>query len=122
MHALINNGVCIAISEEKICNAATNSNQFQIEVDKPQLGCLWDEGKGILADKPQEQIDYEFALTENEWVKSSLANADVQINYHLDGDGLRATASLEKWRSYRIELRDYVKNGKVTKNSRPSHP
>lgn len=48
-----------------------------------------------------------FASDEHQWVLRELANADIQINLHLDGD-TRAIATEVEWRTYRKNLRNYT--------------
>lgn len=67
-----------------------------------------------LADKAKQDI----SKKEHEWVKSELKIVDLQISLHLTDDR-RATHSLEGWKRYARNLRDYTShdNGVVTVNA-----
>jgi len=67
-----------------------------------------------LADEVQQALNRQ----EHEWVKSELMAADLQIRLHLTDDR-RATDTLEDWKRYARELRDYTSesDGVVTVNA-----
>lgn len=56
-----------------------------------------------LADEAQQALNKQ----EHEWVKSELKAVDLQINLHLTDDR-RATGTLEAWKQYARDLRDYT--------------
>jgi hypothetical protein len=76
-------------------------------------------------DKWAERVktEQELAWIDHDWVMSELKNVDLQISLHLTDDR-RATHTLEAWKKYARDLRDYTSedNGVVTVNSevRPS--
>lgn len=53
------------------------------------------------------------------WVTQELNRADANIRYLEDSDP-RGSGTIEGWRNYRCELRDYVKGGEVS-DERPSY-
>lgn len=55
---------------------------------------------------------------EHEWVKSELKAVDLQISLHLTDDR-RAAGTLEDWKQYARDLRDYTSeaDGVVTVNA-----
>lgn len=63
----------------------------------------------------------ELAHNENAWVLEQMPIIDRNINYHLDNDD-RAVSTEHDWRAYRSDLRNYVKDGKVTSETRPVQP
>ncbi|PFG55753.1 hypothetical protein ATG66_2069 [Vibrio sp. ES.051] len=62
-----------------------------------------------------------FAESENLWVAQEMDFIDMQIRFHEDSDA-RATLTEADWRTYRRALRDYVKDGVVTTDTRPKRP
>ena len=67
-------------------------------------GQVWEEG--VWVDPPTPAATPE---EEQEWVRNTLLNiVDPQINCHIDGDTKRMTYTLERWKKYRVALRDYV--------------
>lgn len=82
----------------------------------------WHDFQGIvITPKSQDQIDLEFAQSENSWVLEQMPIIERNINYHLDNDD-RATSTEQIWRNYRASLRNYVKDNIVTMPSRPLPP
>ncbi|WP_084978112.1 hypothetical protein [Plesiomonas shigelloides] len=68
-----------------------------------------------LADEEQQIFNQQ----EHDWVKSELKNVDLQISLHLTDDR-RATSTLESWKRYARDLRDYTSEsdgGVVTVNA-----
>ncbi|HFG1581196.1 TPA: hypothetical protein ACGFXK_002552 [Vibrio cholerae] len=67
-----------------------------------------------LADEAKQVLDKQ----EHEWVKSELKIVDLQISLHLTDDH-RATHTLEDWKRYARDLRDYTSevDGVVTVNA-----
>lgn len=71
-----------------------------------------------------EQYGLNIVNTEQDWVINQLYIADIEISKHLDGD-VRAAATVEDWRKYRKDLRDYVKrvdNVLTAIGNRPANP
>lgn len=64
--------------------------------------------------------DSDELLIEKVWVTTELGIADINIRYHEDLDS-RASGTIEQWRSYRCDLRDYIK-GNVAGHKRPNSP
>ncbi|MFB1096885.1 hypothetical protein ACEWH9_22350, partial [Vibrio diabolicus] len=62
-----------------------------------------------------------FAEKENLWVEQEMLFADRQIVLHEDADA-RASATIEQWRVYRRDLRNYVKDNVVSMVERPQRP
>lgn len=64
----------------------------------------------------------EFELIEHEWVKSELAQVQIELMYHWTDDK-RASRTLEDWKEYARDLRDYTSKANgivtVTTNERP---
>ena len=48
------------------------------------------------------------AKIEYTWAQSQLDSADIEVNYYIDEDESRQTATLGEWKAYRRALRDYV--------------
>ena len=82
----------------------------------------WGEFQAIVNPAPtKEQIESDFAQSENSWVLEQMPIISMNINYHLDFDD-RSISTESAWREYRAKLRNYVKDGKVTAETRPSQP
>lgn len=69
---------------------------------------------------PNEEAQV-FAEKENLWVEQEMLFADRQIVLHEDADA-RASATIEQWRVYRRDLRNYVKDNVVSMVERPQRP
>ena len=69
-----------------------------------------------LAELAQQLVD-----TESAWVKSELDNSDVEVKKHEDSAPRAKGASVQVWRTYRNELRDYIQDGVIV-GERPIKP
>ena len=58
--------------------------------------------------RTDDEIAQAEAYTEYEWTLTELDTADTQVNYYIDEDESRQTATLGEWKAYRRALRDYV--------------
>jgi len=109
----MNGNSCVGVSDERVesLSGADRVNltwlEFQEVVNPP---------------KSNDEIELEFAQSENAWVASVMPEVEIQINYHEDNDTDRMTATLDEWKSYRVSLRNYVKDGKVAQPGRPQRP
>lgn len=56
----------------------------------------------------------------DDYVRFELENSDLQISFHADLDP-RALSTLDKWREYRRNLRDYIIAG-IIASERPKKP
>lgn len=68
---------------------------------------------------PKSESDKK-AESENIWVLSEMDFVEININLHKDNDE-RSISTEDKWREYRKDLRNYVKDGKVI-GDRPTRP
>ncbi|EKO3909488.1 hypothetical protein RC856_003793 [Vibrio fluvialis] len=86
-----------------------------------------EEGRPVLVDPPQSELDADFARSEHVWVKTELDNVvQVQLMYHWTDDE-RATATEDEWKAYARALRDYTSLGEddnpiVVGDARPVAP
>ncbi|ELE2163702.1 hypothetical protein RC856_000366 [Vibrio fluvialis] len=106
----------------------TQSHQLiMAELSKGKRLSSDDEGRPMLIDPPQSELDADFARSEHVWVKTELDNVvQVQLMYHWTDDP-RATFTEDSWKSYARALRDYTSldesgNPVINKPDRPSLP
>ncbi len=75
-------------------------------------------GEFVFSQEAVDQIEVDNA---NIYINKEMIQADRQIlNYHFDGDE-RAISTLDEWKQYRKDLRDYVKSG-VIETAKPIRP
>ncbi|ELJ8546341.1 hypothetical protein SNE95_000742 [Vibrio cholerae] len=70
---------------------------------EPVGDVVWDEFNWIERIKPPQEI----AQIEHHWVLSELANVQIELMYHWTDDQ-RATSTLDAWKLYARQLRDYT--------------
>ncbi|MBO1366077.1 hypothetical protein [Vibrio cholerae] len=70
---------------------------------EPVGDVVWGEANWVERIKPQQEI----AQIEHRWVLSELANVQIELMYHWTDDQ-RATSTLDAWKLYARQLRDYT--------------
>ncbi|EOW9459335.1 hypothetical protein ACOCGI_000383 [Vibrio cholerae] len=70
---------------------------------EPVGDVVWGEDNWVERIKPQQEI----AQIEHRWVLSELATVQIELMYHWTDDQ-RATSTLDAWKLYARQLRDYT--------------
>ncbi|MGT3829772.1 hypothetical protein ACVTEC_05830 [Vibrio cholerae] len=70
---------------------------------EPEGDVVWGEYNWVERIKSQQEI----AQIEHRWVLSELANVQIELMYHWTDDQ-RATSTLDAWKLYARQLRDYT--------------
>ncbi|EMG1418314.1 hypothetical protein V2053_000955 [Vibrio cholerae] len=89
---------------------------------EPVGDVVWGEFDWVERIKPQQEI----AQNEHRWVLSELANVQIELMYHWTDDQ-RATSTLDAWKLYARQLRDYTTTNEqgtpsIRGESRPVKP
>ncbi|GHY45426.1 hypothetical protein VCSRO70_1515 [Vibrio cholerae] len=70
---------------------------------EPVGDVVWDEAKWVERIKSPQEL----AQIEHHWVLTELANVQIELMYHWTDDQ-RATSTLDAWKLYARQLRDYT--------------
>lgn len=89
---------------------------------EPVGDVVWDEAKWVDRIKSQQEI----AQIEHRWVLSELTIVQIELMYHWTDDQ-RATSTLDAWKLYARQLRDYTTTDEqgtpsIRGESRPTRP